>query len=98
MKISAIQFQSATGNIASNLARHLEFIKVAVAQGADLVFFPELSLIGYEPKLAQSLATETTDSRLDVFQQCSDGHNIIIGVGLPISVKSDVQIGSFVKG
>jgi predicted amidohydrolase len=93
MKISAIQFQSATGDIASNLAKHLEFIKVAVAQGADLVFFPELSLIGYEPKLAQSLATETNDSRLDVFQQCSDVYNIIIGVGLPISVKSDVQIG-----
>jgi predicted amidohydrolase len=93
MKISAIQFQAVMGDIALNVAKHLEFIKVAVAQGADLVLFPELSLIGYEPKLAQSLATETTDSRLDVFQQYSDTHNIIIGVGLPISVKSKVQIG-----
>jgi predicted amidohydrolase len=93
MKISAVQLQSFTGNIASNVTKHLEFIKVSVAQGADLVFFPELSLTGYEPQLAQSLATDTTDPRLDVFQLCSDTLNMIVGVGLPISVKSKVQIG-----
>lgn len=93
MKISAVQLQSVTGDITSNLAKHLEFIKVAVAQSADLVFFPELSLIGYEPKLGQLLATEITDSRLDVLQHYSDILNIIIGVGLPIPVKSKVQIG-----
>ena len=68
MKIGAVQLQSITGDISSNLTKHLEFIKVAVAQDADLVFFPELSLMGYEPKLARSLATEKTDSRLDVIQ------------------------------
>lgn len=93
MKISAVQLQSFTGNIESNVAKHLEFIKVAVAQRVDLVFFPELSLTGYEPYLAQSLATDITDPRLDVFQQSSDTLNIIIGVGLPIGVESGVQIG-----
>lgn len=93
MKISAVQLQPLPGDIASNITRHLEFIAVAAAEGTDLVFFPELSLIGYEPQLAQSLATDTADSRLDVFQQCSDVHNIIIGVGLPICSKSKVQIG-----
>ncbi|MBD2104307.1 carbon-nitrogen hydrolase family protein [Leptolyngbya sp. FACHB-261] len=93
MKISAVQLQSFAGDIASNIAKHLEFTRVAVAQGADLVFFPELSLTGYEPQLAQSLATDTTDLRLDVFQQCSDVHNITIGVGLPRLTGSQVQIG-----
>ena len=93
MKISAVQLQSFTGDIASNITKHLEFIKVAAAQGADLIFFPELSLTGYEPRLAQSLATSITDPRLDIFQQYSDTHNIIIGVGLPISLEFKVQIG-----
>ncbi|MGF1482058.1 MAG: nitrilase-related carbon-nitrogen hydrolase [Cyanophyceae cyanobacterium] len=82
MKISAVQLQSVTGNIASNLAKHLEFSEVAIDRGADLVFFPELSLMGHEPKLARSLATDKTDSCLNVFQQCSDAHNVIIGVSL----------------
>lgn len=61
--------------------------------GADLVFFPELSLTGYEPRLAKSLATDETDRRLEVFQQRSDADKIIIGLGLPLSAGSHVQIG-----
>ncbi|MEL6602137.1 MAG: carbon-nitrogen hydrolase family protein [Cyanobacteria bacterium J06614_10] len=93
MKISAVQLQPATGNIESNIAKHLTLVDASVRQGADLVFFPELSLTGYEPALAQTLATEKADQRLNVFQQRSDEHKIVIGVGLPISVESGVQIG-----
>ncbi len=93
MKIGAVQLQPIPGDILSNVAWHLNFIQVAVDQDADLVFFPELSLIGYEPTLAQSLVTDKTDGRLDIFQQCSNAHNIIIGIGLPISLASNVQIG-----
>lgn len=93
MKICAVQLQPIAGDIASNITRHLELIEGAIALGADLIFFPELSLMGYEPQLAQSLAADPADARLDVFQRCSDVHNLIIGVGLPISVKSGVQIG-----
>jgi len=93
MKICAVQFQPDIGNITSNLVKHLDFIKVAIDQGADLIFFPELSLTGFEPKLAKPLATDENDSRFDVFQQCSNEHNLIIGVGLPFSKESKVQIG-----
>lgn len=93
MKISAVQLQSFAGDIPMNLAKHLEFIQAAVAQGADLVFFPELSLVSFEPQLAQSLATHHADRRLDGLQQCSDINNIIIGVGLPLAIGSQVQIG-----
>jgi predicted amidohydrolase len=93
MKISAVQFRPVSGNIASNVAKHLEFIKLAVTQNADLIFFPELSLTGYEPHLAKSLASDRSDPRLNIFQQHSDIHNIIIGIGLPILTGSLVQIG-----
>lgn len=93
MKIGAAQYLSIRGDISSNLAKHREFIEAAAAQDADLLFFPELSLTGYEPQLAQSLAMDVSDSRLDGFQQYSDSHNMVIGVGLPMSLDSQVQIG-----
>lgn len=79
MRISAIQMQSDTGNIESNIEKHLKLIEAAVEQDSDIIFFPELSLTGYEPSLSESLATHWTDSRLDVFQQRSNEHDAIIG-------------------
>jgi predicted amidohydrolase len=49
MRIGAAQLRPVAGDVASNLAKHLELIDVAAALGADLVYFPELSLTGYEP-------------------------------------------------
>jgi predicted amidohydrolase len=57
-----------------------------------LVVFPELSLTGYEPELAASLATNQNDYRLDCFQKLSDENHITIGVGLPTRNKEDVFI------
>jgi predicted amidohydrolase len=94
MRICAAQLQSIAGEIAANTARHLELIDLAIAHGADVVFFPELSLTGYEPRLAKSLATDESDRRLDVLQQRSDTHGITIGAGLPIVVGSQVRIGT----
>ncbi len=59
-------------------------IERAVSQRADLIFFPELSLTGYEPAFAKALATRPDDTRWDVFQALSDAYGIIIGVGLPL--------------
>jgi predicted amidohydrolase len=93
MRISAVQLRLVAGNIASNVAKHLELIELAVTQGADLIFFSELSLTGYEPHLAKSLAFHNSDPRLEIFQQCSNINHIIVGVGLPILTGSQVQIG-----
>ncbi len=54
-----------------------------VAHQADLILFPELSLTGYEPTLAQSLAIPPDDPRLDVFQAQADAGAITICVGAP---------------
>ena len=61
--------------------------------GADAIFFPELSLTGYEPKLAKELATSVEDKRFDVFQVISDRQNIAIGIGIPIARPEGVAIG-----
>jgi len=93
MKVCAAQFRPIAGDFEANLAKHLELVELAVTQRADVLFFPELSLTGFEPRLADSLAIEIDDHRFDLFQERSDNHNLIIGVGMPIVTGSDVYIG-----
>jgi len=64
MKLNLALAQIATklGDVDSNLEKHLEYIKQAKAQKADLVVFPELSLTGYVLQdLVASVAHRPTD-------------------------------------
>ena len=83
MKICAVQLTPVKGDIEANIARHREFIDLAISAGAGSVFFPELSLTGYEPELAKELALKRTCNSLDIFQQIANGHNLLIAVGMP---------------
>lgn len=83
MKICVAQTRPVKGDIQSNTANHTEIIHRAVADGADVVIFPELSLTGYEPSLAAALAVHQDDGRFDDFQTISDSRSITIGVGVP---------------
>lgn len=83
MKICVAQIRPIKGDIQSNINHHKNLIDLAVSNGADIVIFPELSLTGYEPKLAKELATNQDDHRFDDFQKISDTERITIGVGVP---------------
>ncbi len=93
MKIASIQIKPVAGDIKININRHIEFIQIAAKEGADLIYFPELSITGYEPTMAKSLAMELSSPALDIFQELSDSHTLIIGVGLPLSEKGQTHIG-----
>jgi predicted amidohydrolase len=84
MRICAAQSRPLNGDIRENISAHKLMIDLAVSNGADAVFFPELSLTGYEPRLANQLAVEPGDNRLAEFQTMSDANRITIGVGVPI--------------
>ena len=83
MKICVAQTRPFTGDIQQNIERHKVFVETAVSQQANLIIFPELSLTGYEPTLAQALVIQPDDPRLDVFQTLADAGQICIGVGAP---------------
>jgi len=83
MKLCAAQTKPVKGNIDVNIKEHLRLIQLAVDHSVDVIIFPELSLTGYEPSLAYSLTIDKHDERLTVFQDASNAHNIIIGVGAP---------------
>jgi predicted amidohydrolase len=50
MKVRAIQFSPALGNVAKNLESHAARIAQAVRDKRELIVFPELSLSGYQLK------------------------------------------------
>ncbi|MCW3092640.1 MAG: carbon-nitrogen hydrolase family protein [Ferruginibacter sp.] len=83
MKICLAQTRPVKGDIQSNIDHHKTLINLAVANGAGIIIFPELSLTGYEPALAEELAIHPDDERLEDFQQISDSAPVIIGVGIP---------------
>lgn len=93
MKLCAAQLRPVAGDVAANTAKHVALVERSAREHADVVFFPELSLTGYEPSLARSLAIDPHDPRLQVFQRLSDAHGIVVGVGLPLSAPPGVQIG-----
>lgn len=47
LNLALAQINTKLGDVESNLEKHLDYIKQAQAQKADLVVFPELSLTGY---------------------------------------------------
>lgn len=96
MKICIAQIRPIIGNISANIEAHKRFISLALTLNAAAIFFPELSLTGYEPELAKKLATNQNDNRLDVFQETSDKHNIIIGLGLPTITESQIRISMII--
>lgn len=93
MKICVAQTLPTKGDVERNIESHKKLIDLAVAHGANIIIFPELSLTGYEPALAKTLAIHPDDRQLDEFQEISDSQQIIIGVGMPLKNQSDVSIG-----
>jgi NAD+ synthetase len=50
MRIALAQINPTVGDLAGNLAKHLDFLGRARDAGAQIVVFPELSIMGYPPK------------------------------------------------
>jgi len=96
MKISIAQIRPIKGNVSANIEAHKNFIDFALTYNAEAIFFPELSLTGYEPELANELATNQNDNRLEIFQQISDKHKIIIGLGLPTRTEAKSRISMII--
>ena len=81
MKIALAQINPTIGDIAGNVAKTLDFIGRAKAEGANVVVFPELSVIGYPPK-DLLLKPQFIDDNLAAVQQIAStviGLDVIIG-------------------
>lgn len=96
MRIALAQSEPVKGDIFVNIQRHLTLIELARDASAQLIIFPELSITGYEPELAESLATDSRDSRFQVFQDCSNQHELIIAIGCPTKSEKGIHISQLI--
>ena len=94
MKIGAAQIGSIPGNLEKQVDKHIFWIRKAAEASCDLLCFPELSLTGYEPKLAKDLALSKEEIQLKfkVFQKLSDEFQMIIMPGFPLRCDSEIHI------
>ena len=80
IQIHIAQIDSTLGNLDANLEQHLAEIEVARKAGADLLFFPELSLTGYFLKDQTSeVARPRNGVELEALRKQSE--HLTIGVG-----------------
>ena len=96
MNIAIAQIKPVKGDIPANIEKHITFINLAAVLKADSIFFPELSLTGYEPELSKNLAVDLNDNRFDEFQEISDLKSIAIGVGVPTVSKTGIRISMII--
>lgn len=92
MKICVAQVESVPGNVDDNIKRHQSMIVTAAKHFVDIIFFPELSLSGYEPSLAEKLALPSDEINFDTFQSMSDEYGISIVVGYPVKFSDGIKI------
>lgn len=92
MKVCLAQIQPIAGNINQNTILHKQCIHSAAKQHADLIVFPELSLSGYEPKLAEQLALNRDAAQLLPFQELANLYQLVIGIGIPLKTTQGIQI------
>jgi len=80
MKVRAVQFSPALGNVAGNLEFHLKKIEEAVSDKRDLVIFPELSISGYHLKdIVYDVSLTPDDEIIVQFKALSRKIDIVIG-------------------
>lgn len=81
MKVAIAQINPRVGDVTSNLKVILENISLAKKSGADLIVFPELSVLGYPPRdlISYSHIVDENLKALEKIKQDSNGITIVIG-------------------
>jgi len=81
IKIALAQFDFAVGSVHKNLELSRQLIAEAAENGADLIFFPELSITGYPPEdlLLRSGFLEAVENAIKQLAAETTGIDVIIG-------------------
>ncbi len=94
-KLRIAQIDCTLANFDKNLAQHCALIEEAIAEGADAIAFPELSLTGYNVQdAAQDIAMHIEDARLAPLRELSRKISIICG-GIELSNDYGVYNSAF---
>ena len=92
MKIALAQTNPVIGDVSANITNHIKLCELAASAAADWIFFPELSLTGYVPELADDLATDLRDDRLKAIQEVCCRGQLSVGFGMPVRAREGICI------
>ena len=81
MKIALAQIAPQLGNQKKNIEKHIEYCERAIAEKAELIIFPELSLTGYSVKDCNTILSVNpfTEDDLEELVKISENIDIIFG-------------------
>ncbi|MDP9828512.1 carbon-nitrogen hydrolase family protein [Kineosporia succinea] len=81
MNVAVVQSVPDNGDLDANLQRTRELVEQAVARGADLVLFPELSLTGYDLAIAtdERMWFRPGDARLAPIRRAAGSSVVAVG-------------------
>lgn len=94
--IAVAQTCPVPGDIQTNIEEHVRLARLAAAEGARLVVFPELSVTGYELELAERLAFTEDDARLNPLRDAASVDDATLIVGAPVRLGPSLHIGAFI--
>jgi predicted amidohydrolase len=96
LTVALAQISARKGDVAANIQNHLRMMEAAHRRNSDYIVFPELSLTGYEPTLANELAFDLVDGRLDPLREGCCRLQMTAIAGAPIRHGSRLILGSFI--
>ncbi len=82
MKIALAQFNPIVGDLTGNAHRTIEWMERAHGEGADLIVFPELSVVGYSPHdlLDNHHFIDATEAAIRlIHERVPEGMGVIVG-------------------
>lgn len=80
LTLAAAQFASATGDLDANFAAHHSWVGEAAKSGADLLVFPELSLVGhYGAEDLLDITMNSRDPRLMALSRAAGDMILVVG-------------------
>jgi predicted amidohydrolase len=94
--LGAAQTIPVRGAVDENIEQHVRLVRAAADEGAELLVFPELSLTGYELDLAGDLAFSEDDPRLLPLVDSASAASMILIVGAPVKIETELHIGAFI--
>lgn len=95
--ITAAQSASIPGDISRNITRHVRVAAMAAEHGAQLLVFPELSLIGYELSLSRANVIRPDAAELGPLRQAAMKARMTISAGGPwLNAEGQLHITAFV--
>ena len=94
--VAVAQTRPVAGDVSANLNEHVRLTRLAAAEGAVVVVFPELSLSGYELDLAVGLSFSEDDPRLSPLLDTASSNGVTLVVGAPVRLGDALHIGAFI--